>query len=67
MPSTGHPPHPPALLCRLQLPADKGAALLHQFEALEFTKHAARVKALWASELYRGDAGGGGDGGGAAP
>lgn len=61
LPRAAHPPpagRPPR---RLRLPADRGAALLRQFQALEFTKHAARVRALWASELYRGGAGGGGD------
>ena len=39
--------------CRLRLPADAGAAVLQEFAALEFAKHAQRFKALWASELYR--------------
>lgn len=37
---------------RLQLPADRGADLLRHFEELEFSRHTARVKELWTSELY---------------
>lgn len=48
---------PPVLLpledLRLQLPADRGADLLHRFQALDFARHSARVQALWRSELYQ--------------
>ena len=47
---TWPPPRPPH---SLRLPADRGAELLQQFAGLEFNKHAQRVRALWASELYR--------------
>lgn len=38
----------------LQLPADRGQALLRQFEELGFVKHSSRVRDLWASQLYSG-------------
>ena len=38
---------------RLQLPADRGADLLRQFQELDFSRHTSRVRELWASELYR--------------
>lgn len=38
---------------RLLLPADRGADLLRQFQALDFNRHTARVQALWQSELYQ--------------
>lgn len=51
--SQPRPPRP-LLRRRLRLPEDGGAGLLTMFEGLEFQKHAARVRALWGSELYRG-------------
>ncbi|PSC70053.1 DNA polymerase I [Micractinium conductrix] len=49
--------HPPVQLpleqLRLQLPADRGADLLKQFQRLDFTRHTARVKDLWAGPLYQ--------------
>jgi len=50
-PSVTHPRAP--ALCRLRLPADGGADLMSQFQALDFVRHTSRVQALWQSALYQ--------------